>query len=471
MRFSHGTRGITTIMVVGFMGVFMLIMGMLTSYAFEQAKYGRALLARGQALSIAEAGLEYYRWFLSHNPGNLQNGTGLPGPYSYTVSDPEGGTLGSASLNISGNYQCGVLQNIDITSTGAAADNPGFPRTISARYMQPSVAQYASLLNTNVYYGSNSSASGPYFANGGIHQNGTSNSTVSSAVSTWQCTTAYGCSSTQTQPGVFGTGSNSQLWQYPVTSINFAGMTTNLGDLRTYAQASGKLFTDSYVSAHHDSSGFHLIFNSDGTYDIYKVTDTTALNAYAPDFSTARTDYDVIKTQSYIGRYTPASSCGLVYLQGTTWIEGTVKGKVTLAVADPSSSYAPDVIISGNITYAASDGSTGLTVISEHSVRIPLNSLNTMSMRGIFVASGGYVGRDYYYSNGSYDTYLQRSSLSIIGTIVSTQSPALCYSDGTSCLQGYSSRSYSYDQVLAFTPPPFTPIALADYHYVLWSEQ
>jgi hypothetical protein len=337
--------------------------------------------------------------------------------------------------------------------------------------MQPSVAQYASLLNTNVYYGSSSSASGPYFANGGIHQNGSSNSTVSSAVSTWQCTTGYGCPSTQTQPGVFGSGSNSQLWQYPVSSINFAGMTTNLSDLRTYAQASGKLFTDTYVSSHHDSSGFHIIFNADGTYDIYKVTGTVALNAYSPDFSTPRTDYDVITAQSYIGRYTPSSGCGLIYTQGTTWIEGTIKGKVTLVVADPSSSYAPDAILAGNIAYATSDGTTGLTVLSEHSVRIPLNSPNTMSVRGIFVASSGYIGRDYYYSNGSYDSYLQRSSLTMIGTVVSTQSPALCYSDGTSCFQGYSSRTYSYDQVLAFNPPPFTPAALADYYYVLWNEQ
>jgi hypothetical protein len=471
MRPLRHERGITTIMVIGFMGVFMLIMGMLTSYAFEQAKYGRALLAREQALHVAESGLEYYRWFLAHNPGNLQNGTALPGPYTYTVNDPEGSAIGSASLAITGNYQCGVLQNIDIVSTGTATNNPGFPRTISARYMQPSVAQYASLLNTNVYYGSSSSASGPYFANGGIHQNGTNNSTVSSAVSTWQCTTSYGCTSTQTQPGVFGTGSNALLWQYPVSSINFTGMTTNLSDLRTYAQANGRLFTDSYVSAHHDSSGFHVIFNADGTYDIYKVTGTTPLNAYSPDFSTARTDYDVITAQSYIGRYTPASSCGLVYLQGTTWIEGTVKGKVTLVVADPSASYAPDAILTSNIAYANSDGTTGLAVISEHSVRIPLNSPNAMAIRGIFVASSGYVGRDYYYSNGSYDSYLSRSSIALTGTFVSTQSPALCYSSGSSCLQGYSTRTYSYDQVLAFNPPPFTPNALTDYHYVLWSER
>ncbi|MBV9159140.1 MAG: hypothetical protein JO019_00915, partial [Candidatus Kaiserbacteria bacterium] len=81
---SHNSRGVTTLMVVGFMGVFLIMVGMITSYAFEQAKYGRALYGRLQALHIAEAGLEYYRWFLAHNPNNLTNGTGLPGPYTYT---------------------------------------------------------------------------------------------------------------------------------------------------------------------------------------------------------------------------------------------------------------------------------------------------------------------------------------------------------------------------------------------------
>jgi hypothetical protein len=75
-------KGITTLLVIAFMGIFLIIMGSITSFAFEEAKYGRALLGREQALHIAESGIEYYRWFLAHNPGNLTNGSGLGGPYS-----------------------------------------------------------------------------------------------------------------------------------------------------------------------------------------------------------------------------------------------------------------------------------------------------------------------------------------------------------------------------------------------------
>src|SRR3989344_5827356 len=90
-NYSRAQRGVTTMLVIAFMGIFLLIMGTVTSYVFEQAKYGRALYGREQALAIAEAGLEYYRWFLAHNPNNLTNGTGVPGPYTYTVDDPKEG--------------------------------------------------------------------------------------------------------------------------------------------------------------------------------------------------------------------------------------------------------------------------------------------------------------------------------------------------------------------------------------------
>ena len=175
------------------MGIFILVMGTITSYTFEEAKYGRALLGREQALHAAEAGLEYYRWFLAHNPGNLTNGTGQAGPYSYTVTDPEtSATIGNASVAVAGNTQCGQIQSIDLTSTGTATANPGFPRTLFARYMRTSVAAYSYVLNSSVWAGPSLSITGNYFSNGGVRMDATNNSYVQSALSTWNCTSSYG---------------------------------------------------------------------------------------------------------------------------------------------------------------------------------------------------------------------------------------------------------------------------------------
>lgn len=461
------------------MGVFMIILGTITSYAFTQAKYGRAILAREQAIHIAEAGLEYYRWFLAHNPGNLTNGTGAPGPYTYTVNDPEGGVMGSASLTVTGNSQCGVLQNIDIASRGTSNFNTIYPRTISARYMQRSVAEYAFITNTNVWYGSSNTSVGPYISNGGIRQDGTNNSTVSSALTSFSCDSSMGCSPTQTKPGVWGAGSGSALWQYPVSSIDFAGMATNFSTMRSLAIASGRYFQHSTVSANHDTTGFHIVLKSNGTFDAYRVTGTTWIYGYRSngDCSAAGgwcNDYDIITSETLLGNYTIPSSCSLVYVEGTLWLEGTLNGKLTIIAADPSSGYAPDIILSNNIAYATTDGTTGLTAIAEHSIRLPLTSPDTMNIRGIFVAQTGYFGRDYYLAGytGGRDSYIVQSTLNTTGSVVSSQRPVSAWTDGSgTVVSGYQTRTNSYDRILAFDPPPFTPAIGTDYHYVLWREQ
>src|SRR3989338_7130088 len=98
MKDRTSESGLTIMLVLAFIGIFGLVLGTISSYGLTQSKYGRGLYAREQALHIAEAGLEYYRWFLSHNPSILVSGAGLVSPYNYSVTDPEGGTLGSASV-------------------------------------------------------------------------------------------------------------------------------------------------------------------------------------------------------------------------------------------------------------------------------------------------------------------------------------------------------------------------------------
>src|SRR3989338_4666138 len=163
---ASSSRGMTTLLVVGFMGVFMLILGTVTGYAFQQAKYGRALFAREQALHIAEAGLESFRWLLAHNTNAggtvMTTGVGLGSlPTSYVVTDPEGGTVGTATIAPTPAYQCGRVQWMDLASTGRSDASVGFPRTLLARYMKRSVAEYAFIYNSIVWFGSTNDGVGP----------------------------------------------------------------------------------------------------------------------------------------------------------------------------------------------------------------------------------------------------------------------------------------------------------------------
>lgn len=475
-------RGVTTIIVLLFMGVFLLIMAALTSFAFEEAKYGRGIQAREQALSVAEAGIEYYKWYLGHHPTVMTAGATPTSPATYALNDPESNSeVGVATITATPAKQCGQTQWVDISSTGTADANPTFPRTITVRYMAPSVAQYAFLLNTNVWFGSTNVSNGPYFSNGGIREDGSNNSTVTSAQSTFTCDSTLGCSPSQSEPGVFGSGSGYRLWMYPASSINFAGIATNFTTMKSYAQSSGVYLsgTATYVNgvqqgstyssvAGSDSLGYHLVFNSNGTVTVYRVTATnSSTQGYRSDDQSWHYEYDVITSQTLLGTYTPPSACSLIYSSAKTWVEGTISGKVTVVAAD-TGSYSPDAILANNISYATTDGTTGFALIAKHSVRIPINSPDVMSIRGIFVAQSGYYGRDYYLSGytGGYDTYVARTSLTVAGAIISNEQAGVYWTGSPD--SGYRSRSNTYDQILAFNPPPFTPTTSTNYSYVLW---
>ncbi len=266
----------TTLLVIAFMGVFALILSAVGGFALELAKYGRGLANREEALHSAEAGLEYYRWFLAHNPDNLTNGTGGAGPYTYTVTDPEGGTVGSASLSVSASAQCGVNQWIDITSVGTASADAHYARTLFARYMRQSVAAYSYVLNTSVWAGADRTITGPYFSNGGIRMDGANNSDVSSAQATWNCTTSYGCDPAQSNaPGVVGTTTTSgkALWEYPVASVDFGAIASNFATLKSPTQNNGGLYFAPAARAA-SQRGYNRIFISNGTVTVNRVPAT-----------------------------------------------------------------------------------------------------------------------------------------------------------------------------------------------------
>ena len=480
METQFSSRGVATMLLVAYMGLFLMILGSISSFAFEQAKYGRILYDREQALHSAEAGLEYYRWFLAHNPNNLTNGTGQPGPYSYTVVDPEGGTLGTASLSVSASTQCGQTQWIDITSLGKSNLNPSFPRTLFARYMRPSVAAYSYLLNSNVWAGSDRNITGPYFSNGGIRMDGSNNSDVSSALSTWTCDSSYGCSPSATKAGVFGAGTGSALWRTSVASIDFAGIAANFANLKSYAQNSGgRYFAPAAGSI--TQRGYHLIFKADGTVDVYRVTSTTAVPSYSDQYGWVAAEYSVINTQALVGNYSVPSTCQLFYFEDRVWVEGVVSGKVTIVAADLiNSNNSPDAYLPNNITYTTNDGTSGLTLLAEGSVLIPINSPDVMTIHGVFVAQSGHYGRNFYTTDSAYSpynaaniwsSYIIQTSLTTNGSVVSNARTGTSWSSSGSTISGYQTRVDAYDQLQATNPPPFTPSATNNYGFQVWREQ
>jgi len=470
---SRRGGGSITLLVVIFAGIMVMVFAGTTGFILAQNRLQARKADKEKAMQIAEAGLDYYRWFLSHYPDDLRDGTGSGGPYEHEYFDPEGGAIGKFSLKISGNGACGSVSSIDISSTGWTDENPAIKRTVAARYSRPSVAEYAYIIDDDVWAGSDRKIKGKYHSNGGIRMDGENDSLVTSAKEKWNCTASFGCDSPyEVKNGVFGSGGGSDLWRYPVEKIDFTSITLDLAKMKQAAKDYGLYIAPS------GAGGYHAVFKSDGTVDLYKVTRIKNIGSYSGDEGWHWSP-EYISRESFYNNYPIPSGCGLIFVEDNLWIEGEVSGKVSIASADLlDANKDTDVWLSGDVTYTKNDGSDGLLVIGERNVRVPLYSPDDMELEGIFVAQKGHFGRDYYTSRGSYGvpyslrSYVKRDFLKITGSIVSKGRVGTKWGSANGTfLSGYEKRQNSYDRKLMADPPPMTPFSDDEYLFVNWEEK
>lgn len=474
---SHQThnKGFLLVLVLVFAGIFMVILTSFIGYLVSQVKVSEQRYQLEKASEIAEAGLNYYRWYLAHYPNDVTNGTGLPGPYTKTYYDPELGAMGEFSLSISSSTYCGDVASIEVTSTGRTAENPNLSRTISARYTQPTVAEYAFIVNASVWAGSSLSIVGPYHSNQGIRMDATNQSTVTSGLSTWTCTATFGCSPSGTRDGVFTTTSNSNelLFSYPSPPINFTDISIDLSNILNRAQNAGGTYLPPSGSL-----GYRITFNGDGTFTARRVTAVRSYTAYSTEQGN-HTERNIIQTDVSYGTYTINPSCPLIYIADKIWLQGEVDQKVTLAAAGTDSTGAnPSIILQGNITYDDPE-TDGLLAIAEENVLLGVDVPNNMTINGIFIAQTGRFGRnDYNYGNlpnpsGPLDfrPYYERNSLTTNGTIVSNGRVGTQWTSGGVFESGFHNRYSSYDRNLVESPPPLVPNTSDVYDFVDWREE
>lgn len=475
------TRGTITLLVLIFGGIFVTVLMALSGYILAENKAQSATRIRAQAFSIAEAGLEAYRWRLAHFPNSLAAGTD-----SLVIPDPSGGTAGTAELTVSSNTSCGQILSVDIASKGIAAEDSSFPITLVARYAQPSVARYSYIVNDSVYAGPDRVINGPYHSNGGVRMDGTANAPITSSLESWWCDKSFGCSEEgETVPGVFGAGTHQELWSYPTPQIDFAGIATNFSSLKTLAQTSGLYlprFSSGGTNGEAYYKGYHLIFNANGTVTVRRVTSADRLSVAPLNLSDPKSDHARINNENSYNTYPIPSDCGLIFVEDNTWVEGAIPSKVTLVVANISNtSVRPDAYLKGNIIYTSADGSSGFTLISEHNILITPDAPNNMTLNGIFIAQSGAFGRNLYATynrreefTGCNTTYEPKGSLTILGTTVSNKRTGTQWLNGcpnTHGNAGYQARTDSFDRNLASDPPPFTPTTSTEWQFVDWQQK
>ena len=465
MRHTHSQRGYLLVLVLVFGAIFFTMSVAFVGYLVTQHRSQIFNYNRERALDIAEAGLNYYKWYLAHNPDDVTNGTGLPGPYVGVYEDPEGGPIGEYSLSVASSTACGDMYAVDIYSTGNTYEEPDAGRQVYARYARPTVAEFAYILNSNVWAGEDRVITGPYHSNGGIRMDGTNNSTVSSGQETWSCDSSFGCSPTSDEDGVFTTtaNANADLFSFPTTPINFTGITIDLAAMQDKAQNAGG---DYYGPS--GRQGYHLIFKSDGTYDLRRVNSkVNEPNGYAWGRY-----MHILNGTTLLGNYPIPEECSVIYIEDQVWVEGVVNGKVTIAAADvDTTGVDPSILLNDDITYANED--SGLLAVAEYDVLIPLVVPDDMTLNGIFIAQNGHFGRNHYDTSmpNAWEEYIKRNSLTLNGTIVSNGREGTKWVSGAGTyLSGFNYRYNSYDRDLVADPPPLTPEVSDTFEFIEWRE-
>jgi hypothetical protein len=472
---TQSTGGYLLILVLVFGAVFFMIISSFVTFIVTQGKLVSEKVQLATAGQIAEAGLNYYKWYLAHYPNDVTNGTGVPGPYIGVYNDPEGGAIGEYSLTVASTTYCGDVASIDVAATGYTYAQPGIKRVISARYARPTVAEFAFILNTDVWAGPDRIINGPYHSNGGIRMDGTNNSVVTSNVATWSCNSSFGCSPTANRNGVFTTtgNANAALFDFPSAPINFAGLTVDLSSMKTRAQTKGGLYIPPSGAG---AYGYRLVFNAIGTVSVYRITATTQYWGYTTEAGWLQ-ERNVFTTNTLVNTYAISDSCPLIYVEDKVWLEGTVKKRVALAAADLTSAVInPSIIIKDNILYTSATTSA-LLAIAEKDVLLGVDVPNDITVNGIYIAQTGRYGRNHYEDGGGYVLpagllpYVIRNSETMNGTIVSNGRVGTQWTSGGVITSGFRDRYNTYDRNLIANPPPLVPNTSDVYEFSDWRDK
>lgn len=473
------SQGYMIVQVLVFSTVAVVLLGGLVGWAGINIRASRVAVYREEAIQLAEAGIDYYRWHLAHAQTDYQDGTGQPGPYVHDVKNADGEVIGTFSLTItpppSGSTK------VRIESTGTSTSSPAMTRTIAVEMAIPSLAKYAVVANQDIRFGEGTEVFGPLHSNGGIRFDGFAHNLVTSAKESYDDPDHTGGSEFAVHTHVNAppsSGSNSAFRPneappsaipsrpdvfeagraFPIPAVDFTGMTTDLASMKTKAQSDGRYLAPS------GKQGYQITFKTNDTFDVHRVNSQTT-NCSMSQSQDGWGTWSV-KTKTLVGTYAiPAN--GIIFVEDNVWVEGKINtARVTVAAGkfpdNPSS--RPNIIVNNDLTYTNYDGSDVLSLIAQGHVHIGLVSADDLRIDAALIAQNGRVGRFYYSSSCS--PYHIRSAITLFGMIGTNQRYGFAYTDNT----GYTLRDIVYDANLLYSPPPSFPLTSSQYEILSWEE-
>lgn len=487
-KIKNKKAGYLLIQVLVFGTIGLIVVGGLIGFAGTSLKYSNYLGSREQALAIAEAGLDYYRWHLAHAPQDFQDGTGHAGPYVHSFVDKNNNVIGQFTLNIIAPMIGSTI--VTVQSKGEVFDGSGAKRTLESKLAIPSLAKYAIVSNTDMRFGEGTEVFGPIHSNGGIRFDGLAHNLITSALASYDdpdhndnnnksefgvhthvnappssginegfhSNEAPPTSPAPSRTDVFGVGR-----QFPVPAVDFTGLLANLATIKAGANTtSGVYLAGSGVQ------GYHLVLKTDDTFDVYKITAIKSpdRNCSNPDDKKKVDSQDnwgswSILSETFYKNYAfPAN--GLVFVEDNTWVSGNIN-TARLTIAAARDGVETSITVNEDLRYTNYDGQDVLSLIAQDNINVGQYSADTIRIDGALIAKDGRVGRYYYGSNCDNHT---RSSITLYGMISTWERYGFAYTDGS----GYQTRNIIYDGNLLYGPPPSFPLTGDQYQTISWRE-
>ncbi len=473
------SRGQLTIQILLLGFVTMIVLGGFVIWTDTYVKNVSRERDKSQSFTIAEAGIEYYRWHLAHAPQDFQDGTGTSGPYIHPYYDKDNIRIGEFKLEITPPASGTTI--VEIKSTGAVDADPSAYKVIKVKMGLPSLARFSVVAHSDIRFGAGTTVYGQLHSNGGIRFDGLAYNVVTSAKYKYDDPDHSGSnefgvhthiSPTDSLPGsatqpppeppvrtdVFKAGR-----QVSVPQVDFNGITADLANIKAQASTSGKYYGPSGGT----NKGYEIVLRTDDKFDIYRVrTVRNPPNGCSSDGAVGWGTWSV-NTTSSVATGVPIPANGLIFVEDDVWVRGKINtARVTIASGRfpvNSNTYA-SITINNDLEYTNYDGSDVISLMTQRNINVGLRSDTDLRIDAALVAQNGRVGR-YYYSSSCGAEY-KRNSITLYGMLASNQRYGFAYTDGT----GYQTRTLTYDGYLLYGPPPSFPITASQYDIISWEE-
>ncbi len=495
-------------------GIFITLLSAAISLGLLQVKFNKLKTAKAQALHIAEAGINYYKWVLYNDSDDYCNkeeckmspNYGPYGPYPYS----------DQSESINGKYELYIFPPTDgsgivkIKSVGWVDEYPNLKRIIEVQVGRLSLSSYLIISNDNLRITQNTSTTGTIHSNNGIRFDGFANSPINSAVSEYDDPSHSGDNefgihthktildplppvSVPTRNDVFSAG---RFFPVPAITINKNIFNNYVSDMYSLAQSNGLVLEAS------GAYGYYIEFmpSANPKMKIYRVTSITdpcrtcitpgpcikwkhgSCTQYGPCvlWSDSVPTHGIAGTDRVPGgpsnnQYdVPAN--GIIFVKDNVWIDATPHINATrvtlLAFKEPFDTGNANIIINGGTSYKNTDASSVLGFIAQHDLLLGLNSADDLEIDAAMIARDGKIGRENY---PSYCSGYQKSSLKIFGSmaILGTNNGDSYgfsyYNDSGNFVSGYRNIELKYDGNLRLYPPPHFA-TIEDYRFLSWRE-